>query len=421
VNLLGLNELPAPMRRSLILEAAYSISAGVVNGLVLLSQVTVLGSLQGDAAAVTVITAAMPGSAILQPIWASAARRYRLQTLALVSGAFRCLPLLVIGLITRPWPFTLAIVAYYIVSGPHSLAVPSLYKYNYADSHQGRIIGILRMIQHGMAMPIMLGGAWWLDREPAAYQLIYPLGGLIGLIGLVFYWLLRIPHDDPRERARKSERPTWNNIRTVLREDHNFRLFQSTIFLTGAGFLMSRPIWLYLLRDEFRLSQVELTVLVMVMPFVLGALTSPAWGLLIDRTSPVAGRVAFAWLGIFAYAALFLSFYAHWLWLAYLGAVLRGSVLGAAEVATTTGNLYFSVRRERAALYESISSLFQGIRGLLMPFVGWLLFQEVHLFIFLVPTGLNLWSLVLALQLWRRDRAESPESAYVRRMSEAHD
>jgi hypothetical protein len=246
----------------------------------------------------------------------------------------------------------------------------------------------------------------------------YPLGGLLGLLGLVFYWLMRIPNDDPRERAQHSERPSWSAIRTVLRDDRNFRLFQSTIFLTGAGFLMSRPIWLYLLRDDFQLSKVELTILVMVMPIILGAITAPAWGMLIDRTSPVAGRVAFAWLGVFAYAALFGSFYAHWLWLAYAGAILRGLVLGAAEVATTAGNLYFSVKRERAALYESISSLFQGFRGLSMPFLGWLLYQQLDLWIFLVPMVLNAWSLVLALQLWRRDRQESPEAAFARRECE---
>jgi hypothetical protein len=416
--LLGLDELPASMRQNLALEVGFCLTAGVVNGLVLLSQVTVLGSLSGDAATVTIITAAMPAASLLQPIWAEAARHLRLKTLALVSGALRCLPLLAIVFIADPWLFTAAIVGFYLLAGPHSLAVPSLYKYNYADSHRGRIIGLLRMIQQGLAMPVMLGCAWLLDQDASLYRILYPAGGFVGLLGLIFYWQLHIPHDDPRERAERGERATWSSIGSVLREDRNFRLFQSTIFLTGAGFLMSRPVWLYLLRDDFQLSQLELTILVMVMPIVLGAITAPGWGLLMDRTSPVAGRVAFAWLGVFAYAALFASFYIHWLWLAYLGALLRGLVLGAAEVATTAGNLYFSVKRERAALYESISSLFQGVRGLSMPFLGWLLFQQIHLFIFLAPTLLNLWSLVLAVQLWRRDRQESPEEAFARRLTE---
>jgi hypothetical protein len=169
---MGLDELPAPMQRNLALELGFSASTGIVNGLAMLSMVTVLGSLGGDAAAVTVIASAMPATSIIQPLWAAAARHWRLKTLALVSGALRCLPLLAVAFITDPWWFTAAIAAYYLLAGPHSLAVPSLYKYNYADSHRGRIIGILRMMQQGLAMPVMLGGAWLLDRDPPFYRVL---------------------------------------------------------------------------------------------------------------------------------------------------------------------------------------------------------------------------------------------------------
>ena len=114
--------------------------------------------------------------------------------------------------------------------------------------------------------------------------------------------------------------------------------------------------------------------------------------------------MAFALLGVFAYLALFLSFYGEWLWMAYVGAIVRGLVLGAAEVSLTTGNLFFSMTPDRAALYESISSLFQGFRGLVMPFLGFVLFSQIGVWLFLFPTVLNAWSLVLAVQLMRRGR-----------------
>ncbi len=416
--MLGLEQLPKEMRRNLGFEAGYCCCAGVVGGLTLLAMVTVLGSLRGGALEVTIITAAMPAASLLQPFWADLARHYRLRTLALVSGALRCLPLLVIGWVEDAWTFTGLISLYYLLAGPVTLAVPSLYKYNYADSHRGRIIGLLRMVQNTVSVSLMLLAAWLMDLEPTLYQVIYPAGGFVGIAGLFFYQRLRIPHDDPVERARFSERPTLANMRVVVREDRHFRLFQTTIFLTGAGFLMSRPIWIALMKQDFGLSQLELSFLVNVMPIVLGGLTAPAWGALIDRTSPVAGRVAFALLGIFAYAALFFSFWFHVLALAYAGAITRGLVLGAAEVATTAGNLYFSVRRERAALYESISSLFLGVRGLFMPLLGWLLHLQISVFIFLFPTVLNLWSLVLALKLWRLDQALRPEEAMAKHLAE---
>jgi MFS family permease len=414
---LGLEQLPKEMRRNLSFEVGYGACTGVVSGLALLAQITAIGVLNGGVLAVTLITAAMPAASLLQPLWAELARHHRLKSMAIVSGVLRCLPLLAMGWATDAWTFTGLICLYYLLAGPVTLAVPSLYKYNYADSHRGRIIGLLRLVQNSVSVSIMLLAAWLTDLEPTLYQVLYPIGGVVGLIGLFFYQRLHVPDDDPRARALLSERPTWRNMQAVLNDDRHFRLFQTTIFLTGAGFLMSRPIWIALMKEDFGLSQLELSFLVNVMPLILGALTAPAWGALIDRTSPVAGRVAFALLGVFAYAALFLSFWLHWLVLAYVGAITRGLVLGAAEVATTAGNLYFSVRRERAALYESISSVFMGIRGLSMPLLGWLLYMQIHLFIFLLPTVLNLWSLFLAVKLWRLDQALRPEAALAKRLA----
>jgi len=399
--MLGLHDLPDSVRRNLARELMYSVSAGLLWGLALLSQVVVVRSLGGQAVHVTVIVAAMPACSIFQPLWAAWARYIRLQHMALISGTSRTLPFLLLGWAQDAWTFTALVLAYYLLAGPITLAVPALYKYTYPDTHRGRIVGLLRLVQNSVTVPAMLLAAWLMDRDADLYRVIYPISGVLGLVGLYFYQRLEIPGDRPQDRARYSELPTPRNIWEVLRRDELFRMFQATIFLTGAGFLMSRPIWIYMLDHVFSLSQLHMTLLVQVLPVLLGAVTAPWWGTLIDRTSPVAGRVVFAWMGIFAYLALFLSFWQKWLILAWTGAILRGMVLGASEVAQTTGNLYFALRRERAALYESISSVFQGTRGLLMPLIGLVIFHWTGVYIFLVPTILNLWSLYLAWRLWQ--------------------
>ncbi|MCS7160011.1 MAG: MFS transporter [Gemmatales bacterium] len=407
--MLGLSELSPEVRRNLVYEAIYAVSAGIMSGLALLAQVAVVHVLDGTATHVAILVAVLPACSILQPVWAAWARLVRLQYMALLSGALRVLPFLATSWITSAFAFTLGLSLYYLLAGPLSLAVPALYKYTYPDTHRGRIIGLLRLVQSIVTVPVLLGAAALMDWKPALYQIIYPVGGLLGLFGLFFYARLNIPDDLPHQRAQASELPTPKQIWHVLRRDELFRLFQSTIFLTGAGFLMSRPLWIYLLDQVFHLNQLEIALLVQVLPILLGALTSPWWGLFIDRTSPVAGRVAFAWMGIFAYGALFVSFWKSWLVMAWLGAVLRGVVLGASEVAQTTGNLYFALRKERAALYESISSLFQGIRGLILPFCGLALFAWMGIGLFLVPMVLNLWSLRLALKLWHLEQALRPQ------------
>lgn len=403
-----LSALPRITRWNLGFELLHGLAAGTLGGLILLAQVVAVGSLGDTGLAVTIMVAAMPACALLLPLWAAAAHRYRLQHLAVVSGTLRCLPFLAVGWVDHALVLAGLVVLYYLFGGAHALAVPALYKYTYPDSHRGRVLGWLRWTQHLVAVPVVLGGAWLLDREPMSFQFLFPFGGVIGLLGMFAYAAIHIPHDDPKARAEVVELPSVGALIRVWRQDTGFRIFQTTIFLTGAGFMMTRPIWLVLLRHPdptlgFGLSGLEVSLLVMVMPLALGGLTAPFWGALIDRTSPVAGRIAFAWMGLFAYLAMFISFWWHWLALAYVAAILRGVVLGAAELATTTGNLYFAARAERAALYEAVSAVSQGLRGMSMPFLGQLLFQLISVQVFLVAMLLNVWSLVLAVRLWRLD------------------
>lgn len=407
-----LRDLDRTTRRNFVLELIFGIGTGVLSGLILVAQVVAVGSLGDKSQSATMMVAAQPALALLLPLWAMVARHYRLFDLVLVGGALRCLPLLAVGWIDQPWQLAIVVVLYYLLGGPATLAIPALYKYAYPDQHRGKIIGILKMVQNGITVPVLIGVSLWSDIEPTAYQLAYPVGGCLGLLGVIAYQFRRIPSDNPKARRTLSESPSWSGMQHVLKVDRQFRLFQATIFLTGAGFLLSRGVWLYLLRDHFHLSQFFITLLVMIFPVILGGITSPFWGWLIDKTSPVAGRIAFALMGIPAYLALFASFYLDWLILAFIGAAFRGVVLGAAEVATTTGNLYFAEKPERAALYESISSVFQGIRGMSMPPLGWVLYQSLLVLgwttalVFLIPMVFNGWSLWIAWGLWKDERQE---------------
>ncbi len=405
-----LKELDVQTRKNFYLELIYCVGAGIVTGLILVAQVVAVGSLGDQGQAATVMVASQPALALLLPIWAERARRWRLQDLAVIGAMLRCLPLLAVAWMDRPWQMALVVFLYYLLGGPATLAIPSLYKYAYPDSHRGRIIGTLKFVQNGITVPVLLGVSIWCDYDPSSYQLAFPIGGFLGLLGVFAYRLRAIPNDDPTARRKLSERATFSGMRAVLAADKHFRWFQTAIFLTGAGFLLTRGVWLYMLRDHFHLTQVTITLLVLVLPVILGGITSPLWGSLIDRTSPVAGRIAFALMGIPAYAAIFASFYLDIIVLAFIGAAFRGVVLGAAEVSTTTGNLYFAERPERAALYESISSVFQGVRGMTMPPLGWGMYQLIVLaswapaILFLIPTAFNVWSLLLSIRLWKEDR-----------------
>src|SRR5436190_23787247 len=104
-----LEELTPTARRNFGLELIYGLGTGVVAGLVLVAQVVAVGSLGDTSLAVTVMVAAQPALALLLPVWAGVARHRRLQEMAVFGGALRCLPILMVAWVDRPWQLALVV------------------------------------------------------------------------------------------------------------------------------------------------------------------------------------------------------------------------------------------------------------------------------------------------------------------------
>ena len=66
---------------------------------------------------------------------------------------------------------------------------------------RGRVLGRLTFWQYLTMVPSILATGWLLDKSPSIYQLLYPLAGLCGLIGCIFYNMLEIPAHDRSLRA----------------------------------------------------------------------------------------------------------------------------------------------------------------------------------------------------------------------------
>ena len=120
-----LRDLDQNTRRNFGLELIYGVGDGVLNGLILVAQVVAVGSLGDRSQAATNMVAARPALALLLPLWAQVARRYRLFDLVLVGGTLRCLPLIAVGWIDQSWQLALVVMFYYLLGGPATLAIPS--------------------------------------------------------------------------------------------------------------------------------------------------------------------------------------------------------------------------------------------------------------------------------------------------------
>jgi MFS family permease len=204
------------------------------------------------------------------------------------------------------------------------------------------------------------------------YQILYPIAALSGLFGCRFYAKLQ-PLEVPTPEEARSVRQGLREIHRVVVNDRAYMLFQLAFFLGGSAFFMSFHVTQKLAHDDLNFGAAELSLWFFVVPQMLLAISSPIWGRIMDRIGIVQAR----WL-ISAIMTVYLGCYFGGIALglpvgAFLlcaGSILRGLAEGGGQVTWSMASVHFAPRPEDVPVYNGIHFVLNGIRGLVMPFVG---------------------------------------------------
>jgi MFS family permease len=218
-------------------------------------------------------------------------------------------------------------------------------------------------------VPSILAAGWLLDKSAEMYQVLYPLAGLCGLIGCLFYGMLEVPADVPLPQ-KKSWRASLRGVEKILVQDRAYFLFQFAFFLSGSSFFMSTHIILLMTRENFGFGAFELSLWLSVVPQLLLTLGSPVWGRIVDRYGIVYCRFLISVLMSCYLASYLLGIMGSVAWLIYLGSVLQGISNGGGQLTWSLASSHFAPRVEDVPLYNGIHFVLNGIRGLVMPWVG---------------------------------------------------
>jgi MFS family permease len=250
-----------------------------------------------------------------------------------------------------------------------------MYRILYPRAQQGRILGRLTFWTYLTMVPTVLLTGWLLDRSRETYRVLYPLAGLCGLIGACYYGLLHAPTAAPGSNgARPTLRASVQGVQRILSQDRAYLLFQIAFFLSGSAFFMSTHIVLLMTRDRFEFGALELSLWMSVVPQLLLAVGSPAWGRVLDRVGIVRTRLLIS-LAMTGYLASYLGGIAlSWPLLVYLGSVLQGLSNGGGQLTWALASSHFAPRLEDVPLYNGIHFVLNGVRGLVLPWVGSILF-----------------------------------------------
>jgi hypothetical protein len=254
----------------------------------------------------------------------------------------------------------------------------TIWRLNYPRESRGRLTGRLGLISSFTMTVTSLLGSFVLDGNPENFRLLYAIGALISSAGVLSFARVRLVGEDELIALERSAPPPGELERhpsmfAVLRADKLFASYLLWQFVAGVSNMMIEAPLLYLVSRQLGASYFESISVTTIVPFLVSTLTMPVWAAYLDRVhiAEFRSRQSLLWIvsqGLNYYGALTLSL--PWL---VASRVVLGLARGGGALAWQIGHNDFASPR-LDAVYMGIHVTLTGVRGLIAPFGGMLLY-----------------------------------------------
>jgi MFS family permease len=359
-------------RQNIQSETFFSAFNGIYMGLAILAApVVAVTGVQANALELTILVAAFPVGVFFGPLWAGFGRRLGMQRLVTYMAFWANVPLFLIFWVTESWQFTLLVSISQVLNSGMRMGQSSLYHVLYPKLIRGRVLGRLTFWTFLTMVPSILVTGWLIDMSREMYRILYPMAGLCGMIACYYYHTLHVPAQRSLISQRNGLRDSVRGAQQILARDRAYLLFQIGFFLSGSAFFMSTHVVLLMVNTErFGFSAFGLALWMTVAPQLLLALSSPIWGRILDRIGLVHTRLLTSivqstslgcyWIGIVSASPIFI----------FLGSILLGMTNGGGQLTWALASSHFAPKAEDVPLYNGIHFVLNGVRGLVLPWVG---------------------------------------------------
>lgn len=273
-----------------------------------------------------------------------------------------------------------------------------LWRSNYPRQHRGGIISRLTIAGTAVIASTALLVAMSMDTSASSLQRfglgwlagnefrgVFVVAACLACFGALSFSRVRWRGGPQIMKAERAQRGQGSEhaaspraMLRVLREDPEYRRFMAAQFVLGAPNLAAVPIFILTLADTFTLDYTDTTVLTRVIPILVPMLVVPLWGRMLDRMHIIRFRSYHSWVFVVANALMAIALLMPSLGLLYLSRVVLGVAFGGGLLAWELGHHDFA-RRDQAAVYMGVHVTLTGVRGLLAPFAGTLLYQPADL------------------------------------------
>ncbi|MFU8830850.1 MAG: MFS transporter [Wenzhouxiangella sp.] len=259
----------------------------------------------------------------------------------------------------------------------------------------GRITVIYSLIIAATAAIIGIAMSWW----PESWRVLFIGAGLMGLIAAHRYQRTRIRRGDRLRRAEAAQRQDRRGGQLVaclriLATDRWYRRYMLTMFAFGSGNLMVIALLVILLSEQFGFARFEQVLITTTIPLIAVAFFTPIWARRLDAVHILDYRARQGWNFVLALGLFTIASTTGWNWLFWGGALAMGAASAGGKLGWNLGHNDFA-SDDQSTLYMGIHVTLTGIRGLIAPLAGVLVYQQLET----IEHGLGRWVLLFPFSL----------------------
>lgn len=215
----------------------------------------------------------------------------------LFAAFFGRLIVVVVALFTNPFLFVGLVAFQSVVTSGIAPALNHIWGANCSPAARGRIFtwysvaaeiatmagaliaGALLDGFHFTGVPLI--GDVHLYGDPLNFQILYPVAGLIGFVGMLWFWRVRLRFtrmheaDTATPALRQRFKRAWQQATSLLRRDPDFRLYEFGFFLYGTAFMMTAAVVPLFFKNTLDASYTQFSTTTVVLVQVMHLASAP--------------------------------------------------------------------------------------------------------------------------------------------------
>jgi|GEM_PF-123427 len=354
---------------------------GLVQGVLALNEFVAKKTMGASDLVITALVMAQPISWFFSSYWSNFLVGREKRSTFLLFGLLGRLSLFLVLAVHGGIAFAAVIVFATLMFGSITPAQNSLFQTNYSVRERGRAFGLSTAWQSIATIGAAVVAGRLYDHDPRMYRWTYAAAALAGFASCWLFYKIRFrgrhrsasPALGPglaREMTRTLRSPFAGSF-TILRQDRDFRRYETAYMGYGLAYMMLQPVIPIFLVESLHVDYSQASNARGLVFYCMMVLFSPIFGWMLDRSGPVKlSTLAFLMLAFFPLTLTI----AGSVRLVYIAFCLYGIAMAAVNVGWTMGPIHFAGTRDSAG-YMGAHVALVGLRGLIGGPIGMLLFR----------------------------------------------